>query len=130
MRRPGGLTGGPMKRASPAIVAACLCLAVLAEPPKKKPAPLGEHEQKVLDRVNHYRKIAGLKPVASDEKYSAGCLSHAKYLLANYDHHLSAGVSMHAEVQGRDGFSKEGAEAGKASNIHYEEPVKSVDGLM
>ena len=119
-----------MKRIWPALLLAAV---VFAEPPKKKPAagpPLGELEQQVLDRVNHYRKIAGVPAAACDAKLSAGCLAHAKYLLANFDHHMSKGLSMHSEVEGREGFSKDGAEAGKASNIHYVEPVESVDGLM
>jgi len=72
---------------------------------------------KVVDRLNHHRKAAGLEPVALDPALSKGCAAHAAYLVTNVDHPSTQGLGLHSEDPKLPGYSKEGERAGKASVI-------------
>jgi uncharacterized protein YkwD len=116
-----------------ALLSAVLLLAVAsAEPPKKPPKepPLPAVDQKVLDRLNEVRKAAGVGPVKMDAKMSAACAAHAKYVMKHFDHLNRNGISVHGEDPKMEGYSKDGHEAGKASDIHYVEPVAALDGWI
>ncbi|MEK7469056.1 MAG: CAP domain-containing protein [Planctomycetota bacterium] len=121
-----------MKVLLPLVVAMFVLALASAEPPKKpgKGPPLPEADAKALEKINAVRKLAGVGPVTIDAKMSAGCSSHAAYLLKHYDAMMKAGTSMHSEDPKLEGYTKEGAAAGKASDIHYVEPAEAVDGFM
>lgn len=117
------------------IVATALALALLAlasaEPPKKsKDPPLPPSQQKALDRMNFHRKLACVAPVTVDGAMSKACAAHAAYLLKHFADYMKNGTSMHTEDPKREGYSKEGEAAGKASDIHYVEPYEAVEGFM
>src|SRR5262245_26882541 len=86
---------------------------------------------KVVDRINVYRKAAGLEPVALDPALSKGCAAHAAYLVTNVDHPSTQGLGLHSEDAKLPGYSKEGERAGKASVIFLgREGEQAVDGWI
>ncbi len=92
----------------------------------------GAWAKKAVEKVNAYRNAAGLKPVVLDEKLSAGCLKHARYLVINEGHPSLLGLKAHEEDEKLPGYSKVGHESGKASDIGIGdyEPIDAVDAWM
>ncbi|MSU78778.1 MAG: DUF4339 domain-containing protein [Gemmataceae bacterium] len=92
----------------------------------------GVWAKQALDKVNAYRKNAGLSPVVLDDNLSKGCLAHARYLVINGDHKAVLGLGAHDEDLSLPGASKEGQIAGKASDIAIGdyEPTDGVDAWM
>lgn len=87
----------------------------------------------VVERMNFFRKIAGLEPVVLDEKLCAPCEAHAKYLLKNDGRVWSRGndrIDPHDELKELEGYSDEGRKAGKASIIAWVEPILAVNNHM
>ena len=80
-------------------------------------------EPEWLALLNWYRKLSGLKPVSEDSKLSAGDEAHVRYLLTNYSEALRNGAmpggEMHEERDGSPGYSPDGAEAGKQSDVDF-----------
>ena len=102
-------------------------------PPNKKNAPAEKSlEEKVVDRINHYRNIAGLDPVVLDPEISRACQAHANYLMRNditSRTHTSSGA--HSEDPKLPGYTKEGADIADQSNISYEkDPLMAIDCTM
>ncbi len=64
-----------------------------------------------LDRINLYRRQAGLDPVSENARLSAASVKHSKYMVDN------AQVT-HAETPGNPSYSAAGNEAGNASNVY------------
>jgi len=62
-----------------------------------------------LTSVNYFREMAGLPPVTEDVRLSFGAAKHACYILHN-------GLT-HDEEAGRPGYTREGDEAGRRSNV-------------
>jgi len=93
---------------------------------------MGIWAKKVLDKVNVYRASAGLKPVALDDAQSQACQKHARYLVINEGHPSLQGLDAHKEDPKLPGYSKEGHEAGMASDIAIGdyEPIDAVDSWM
>jgi len=86
---------------------------------------------KVVERINLYRKAAGVEPVSVDPALTKGCSAHAAYLVANVDHPSTEGLGLHAEDAKLPGYTKEGERAGKASVIFLGlEGESAVDGWM
>jgi uncharacterized protein YkwD len=92
----------------------------------------GVWARKAVAKVNGYRGKAGLNPVALDEKLSRGCLAHARYLVINEGKPELDGLKAHDEFPNLPGYSIEGREAGKASDIAIgdNEPLDGVDAWM
>lgn len=89
--------------------------------------------QGVVDRMNYFRKLAGLEPVVLDEKLCAPCEAHAKYLVLHDDRVWTSGanrIDPHDELKDLDGYSDEGRKAGKASIIAWVEPILAVNNHM
>jgi hypothetical protein len=88
-------------------------------------------DTKALERINFYRKAAGLKPVTADPALSKGCLAHAQYLVKNADQPSAQGLGMHKEDPSLPGYTKEGAKAAASSVIYpTNDQVAAVDGWM
>jgi hypothetical protein len=87
-------------------------------------------DRKAVERLNEFRKIAGLPAVTLDPALSKGCQAHANYLLKNIDQPSTQGLGAHDEDPKLPGYTEEGAKAGKSSDIHFIDPVTSVDGWM
>lgn len=85
---------------------------------------------KVAERLNAFRKNAGLEPVVWDAELSRGCAAHAAYLARNYGHPSTLGLGAHTEDPKLPGYSEEGLQAAKASVVGYEHPFDTVEGLM
>jgi uncharacterized protein YkwD len=88
--------------------------------------------KKALDRVNAYRKQAGVPPVVMEASLSQGCRAHARYLALNLDQPAVAGLGAHDEDPNLPGFSEEGRKAGKASDIAIGDhgPLDGIDAWM
>src|SRR3989344_3252622 len=87
-------------------------------------------EEKVVDRINFYRKIAGLDSVALDPEISKACKAHADYMVMNNITSLTHGLMVHDEDPKLPGYTKEGAQAGSLGTISFIEPLSCVDELM
>ncbi len=76
-----------------------------------------------IQRLNHYRTMAGLDPVREDPHLSAAVDAHVRYLITNFAEHLSAPGSLGADVFTEDafrpGYSPKGAEAAANSQIAW-----------
>jgi uncharacterized protein YkwD len=88
--------------------------------------------KKALDKVNGFRKLAGLAPVVLDTELSRGCQAHARYLALNDGHPATVGLKAHHEDMTLPGASEAGDKAGAASDISIGEPspLLSVDTWM
>jgi hypothetical protein len=90
-----------------------------------------EPDKQALERINFYRKSAGLEPVALDPALSKACAAHANYLAKNAGNPATEGLGMHNEDPKLPGYSEEGAKAGKASVVFpVGNPVTAVDGWL
>ncbi|KAF0243879.1 MAG: hypothetical protein FD180_3004 [Planctomycetota bacterium] len=104
----------------------------VAEDPKPVPKPraLTDWEKKVVDKINGYRKAAGVKEVSVSVELSNGCQKHADYLVKNYVEQKSEGATGNDEIDARPGYTPEGKKAGAVSDINYIEPLRAVDESM
>lgn len=96
--------------------------------------------QAALDRINHYRSLAGVRSVQAHPALSAAAQNHAAYTILN-DGDPSAWVNgPHGEVAGKPGFtgSMPGDRAiathypwaaGWEIMAYYDDPLRSADGL-
>jgi len=85
---------------------------------RREPLPLSPEAKKVLIEFNTWRMMNGLPAVTIDERLSAACAAHCAYMERN-------GMT-HEEEQGKEGFSPEGAEAGKRSGRGEDGPINAV----
>src|SRR5208282_2600782 len=76
-----------------------------------------------LTLLNWYRRLCKLAPVSEDSRLSAGDHAHVQYLLTNYSDTLRSGTlpgeEMHLEREGSPGYTPEGADAGKQSDVDF-----------
>jgi uncharacterized protein YkwD len=88
--------------------------------------------RRALERVNDYRKKAGLSPVELDAALSEGCRNHARYLVLNLDRPETQGLGAHDEDTGLPGYTITGRKAGRGGNIAFNqfEPVAAIDDWM
>jgi len=70
--------------------------------------PAQDVDAKALNRINAYRKGAGLEPVVHDPASSKVCLAHAKYLSRNIGDPFSSKVNLLAEDSKLPGYTSEG----------------------
>jgi hypothetical protein len=95
------------------------------------PAQKPDAETQALERINFFRKQAGLAAVTADPELSKGCLAHAQYLAKNADHPSAKGLGMHKEDPKLPGYTEEGARAGASSVIFPTgDQVGAVNGWM
>ncbi len=97
-----------------------------------------------LIRVNYYRAMVKLPPIVEDPALSQGDREHTAYIVKNYRdaiEHDGLGGEMHNEDPGRPGFTPEGLEAAKSSDMDvwsmrgasangWGSPAWSIDGWM
>ena len=75
-----------------------------------------------LARLNHYRALAGLPPVAEDPALSEGDALHARYLVKTYAEAIrrgGIGGEAHEENRASPWYTVKGTDAGKASDVSY-----------
>ena len=75
-----------------------------------------------LTTVNRYRAMVEIPPVSADARLSDGDALHSHYLAVNYASrlpNLRLGADAHTEDPAKRGFSAEGAEAARASDIDW-----------
>jgi uncharacterized protein YkwD len=88
-------------------------------------------QQAILERVQAYRKAAGLKSVELDQDLSKGCQAHCNYLVVNDGKPELEGLKAHEEVMSLPAATPEGEKAGKSSDIAWgDSPAGSVDMWM
>ena len=97
---------------------------VAAPPPVNTGALPGDW----LGRFNAYRGAAGLAPVSEDAALTAAAARHISYMLLNPDEFK------HDETPGLPGFTAEGQQAAKESNLFRSSPgfgpADAIDGWM
>jgi hypothetical protein len=76
-----------------------------------------DFDAEVLDKLNAYRKIAGLAAVKVDADLSKACQFHADYLIQNLAAVEKGKVNVHDEDAKLPSFSEAGRKAAKASVI-------------
>lgn len=77
-------------------------------------------EPEWLRRVNYYRAMVKLAPIVEDPALSKGDRAHTIYVVRNYRdeiEHGGLGAEMHTEDPGSAGFTPEGLEAAKSSDM-------------
>jgi hypothetical protein len=86
----------------------------------------------VLERVNHFRAVAGLEPVTLDAQMSRYCAEHAEYLRRNDGTAALEGLDAHRQRSALPGASPTGAICGRHADLvlHAGDPVAVVDGFM
>jgi uncharacterized protein YkwD len=70
-----------------------------------------------LARINYYRAMAGLDPVAKNSKMSDGDVKHARYMVKNYVGRTDLGLDMHMESKNNQWYTAEGFIAGRTSDV-------------
>jgi hypothetical protein len=70
-----------------------------------------------IDRLNHYRVIAGVTPVTENPRLSAADSAHASYLVRNFGHGVNHGMSVHDELPGNSGYTVDGDAAAHRGSI-------------
>jgi uncharacterized protein YkwD len=88
--------------------------------------------KKALDKINDYRRLAGLPAVVLDAQLSKGCRAHARYLSLNLGHPSTEGLKAHDENLDLPGASAEGRKAGMASDIAIgdHDPLQGIEAWM
>jgi uncharacterized protein YkwD len=99
-----------------------------APAPGQQPANTGALPGDWLGRFNAYRTAAGLAPVSEDATLSAAAAKHIQYMMLNPDEFK------HDETPGLPGFTAEGQQAAKESNLFRSSPgfgpADAIDGWM
>jgi serine/threonine protein kinase/uncharacterized protein YkwD len=70
----------------------------------------------VLERLNHHRQAAGLKPAAANRVLSQGCVDHARYVARNAEYLATAG-SLRDEEVGRACYTEAGRKAARQALV-------------
>jgi hypothetical protein len=86
----------------------------------EEPAPPMAAQPEWLKRMNYYRAMVKLPLVVEDAVASKGDLEHAMYIVRNYRDaifHNGLGGQMHTEDPASPGFTPEGLEAAKSSDM-------------
>jgi hypothetical protein len=99
-----------------------------------------------LARVNYYRAMVKLPPIVEDPESSKGDRAHTMYIVKNFHDSIERdglGAEMHNEDSGKPGFTPEGLEAAKSSDMDvwsmrrvstapggWGSPEWSIDGWM
>ena len=84
------------------------------------PATAAALEPEWLKRVNYYRAMVKLAPIVEDPALSAGDRAHTMYIVRNYHDRIEGGglgAEMHTEDPGSPGFTPEGLDAAKTSDM-------------
>ena len=84
------------------------------------PAVPDSTEPEWLRRVNYYRAMVKVAPIVEDPELSKGDLAHTIYIVSNYHDAIQnggLGAEMHTEDPGSKGFTPEGLEAAKSSDM-------------
>lgn len=86
----------------------------------------------VIERINHYRALAGVPGAVSDESLSRGCQLHAEYLAKNADALLKSKASVNDEDPELPWFTAEGLKSARQSFVfsNAPTPVMQIDDLM
>jgi hypothetical protein len=77
-------------------------------------------EPEWLKRVNYYRAMVKLAPIVEDPELSKGDREHTIYIVKNYHDRIEnggLGAEMHTEDPGSPGFTPEGLDAAKTSDM-------------
>lgn len=76
--------------------------------------PCDENTLKEAATLTELRIRAGLSPVPVDAAATRACMAHLDYLKR---HDQTSGMKMHHEEQGKEGYTPEGARAGRAASL-------------
>lgn len=85
---------------------AALYLPIVARPARVQPVPVATTPaRRAAQRINAYRALAGLPPVAADPLLTLAAENHAHYYVLNADDPSLQGMGLHREVADRPGFT-------------------------
>jgi hypothetical protein len=85
--------------------------------PEPPPAGFDADALAGIVAVNRRRRAAGLRPVRLDAARCDACRKHALYLQKNAGSPETDGLGAHRELEGKPGYTAEGAAAGSSSVI-------------
>jgi len=85
---------------------------------RRDPLPLNDGQRKLLIQFNQWRLMNGLPAVTIDQELCDACMKHCDYM----ERH---GMT-HEQEAGKEGYTPEGAEAGRRSCLGEEGPIESV----
>jgi len=121
----------PASKASASAADAYVAAGPTTSPTTEEPAAAISSSTNWLALVNVYRTRLSVPPVEEDPALSAACLAHVKYLMTNYQAELDKseqlGGLMHLEDASKPGYSREGSQAGHASDVIYQRRSKMTD---
>ncbi len=86
--------------------------------------------KQLIEKINRYRKMTGLRQVTLDEDLNRACLAHAKYLAKNFESAKTDEANVHAEDEYQLGYSVEGARAARNALIATAEPTIALEQWM
>jgi hypothetical protein len=94
--------------------------------------PLAQTRGQALERINAYRRAAGLSAVAFDTTLNQGCQTHSEYLARNLGVLFQKKLSFNDEDPDLDGYSVEGKRTAQQSNVFLKvpEPTFAIDDVM
>lgn len=114
----------PMGLQTPAAAGTAVPIAITsAHPPSPAPSESASLAPPWLERINHYRSMAGLATLHENRQLSASVAAHAHYLLVNFGTDIRSGnaldASAHSEDPGKSGYTHIGWTAAQNSQLAW-----------
>src|SRR5262245_22864587 len=94
--------------------------------------PAQDNDYRAINRLNSFRKAAGLEFVAQDPILSKACVAHAKYLSRNIPDPYAPRVNLLTEDPKRPGHTQEGQQIGGSALVGVDrlECIDLIDSAM
>lgn len=70
-----------------------------------------------IERINHYRSIAGVGPIAEDPTLAVGDRAHAQYVVKNFESGSYSGGLVHSETPGNRWYTQDGDRAARRGDV-------------
>ncbi|HEV3259871.1 MAG TPA: CAP domain-containing protein, partial [Gemmataceae bacterium] len=82
-------------------------------------------------RINAYRRVAGLRPVALDGALFRGCAAHARYIALNFDPRNPQRLNLRDEDPRLPGYSDQGRAAARLPSVRFDRSLlAAIDSMM
>ncbi|HEV3262789.1 MAG TPA: CAP domain-containing protein, partial [Gemmataceae bacterium] len=82
-------------------------------------------------RINAYRRVAGVRPVALDGELFRGCAAHARYIALNFDPRNPQRLNLRDEDPRLPGYSDQGRAAAQLPSVRFDRSLlAAIDSMM